>query len=278
MKKIGFLFLLLGVASTAFALEYNWDAGGGADNNWMNAANWNATGYPDTLPTMTGAAFGTAKLQPTINSNILINSNGPEAFQVKVSANVTGGATWNTLTVTGGSLNSGEWLMVGADAPTSRSGQLDMSGGTINLGLVTPANGNFFVAHTGSLTKGIVNMSGGTINVTGNFWIARVAGATGTVTMSGDATINTAAFQMGPGNALLDITGSAKLVVNGNVTGTIDGYIDGGKIKSDGVGLDALGIYSSYDAQTNKTTLMIPEPATVCMLSIGALSLIRRKK
>jgi len=276
MKKLVIL-LMLGVASTAFAVEFSWDFGGGADNNWMNAANWNATGYPDTLPTMTGPIAGLAKLYPSTNANILINSDGPEAFQVKVGGQ-GGGASWSTITMTGGSLNSGEWFMVGVDSTTGggRSGEFDMSGGTVNLGLVAPGNGHLFVGHTGTVTQGLINMSGGTINVTGMFGIGWGVGTSGIVNLSG-GTINTPAIGRNAAATLtlLNITGSGKVVVAGDWTATAQTWNDSGWLVSGDEQFLDVGT-ATFDG-TN-TTLMIPEPATMCILAIGAFGLIRRKR
>jgi hypothetical protein len=79
------------------------------------------------------------------------------------------------------------------------------------------------------------------------------------------------------GTASLDISGNAKVIINGNILSTVQGYIDNGWIKTDGVPWTDYA-WVTYNAGTNKTILAIPEPATLCILAIGALSLIRRKR
>ncbi len=274
MRKVLILLLVLGVASIASALDVTWDSGGAPSNNWMTAANWNATGFPDTLPVMgTSLVPGNlAKVYPANNTlvNALVNSAGPQAFQVKIGG-PGGGLTWSTLTVAaGGVLNVGEYLMAGIDSPSIRSGELDMTGGTINLGQVNLANGHLFVGHSNAGTKGFINMSGGTINVTGTFGIGFGVGTSGMVNISG-GTIYTPSIQRNAAATLtlLNVTGPGRVVINGDWTGTMATWQGNGWLNEEAV--------VTYNAGTNKTTIT-PEPATLCLLGLGALSLIRRKR
>ncbi len=66
--------------------------------------------------------------------------------------------------------------------------------------------------------------------------------------------------------------GSGKVVLNGDKTGVVQGYIDNGWIKSNGVDIK----YADVTYNAGKTTI-IPEPATICLLGIGLFGLLRRK-
>jgi hypothetical protein len=193
------------------------------------------------------------------------------------SGTLTIGSIYSTTAyVSGGS----GFMSVGSDSAATgsagRNGLFYMNGGDIQAlngqGSITIGNGN-----TGSPANGCYGkmwMTGGTIECL-NFQIGKNAGVEGDVSLSG-GTITTNAFAMGVGTALLDITGSGSLVISGNVTATIDGYIDNGWIKSNGTAwTDYTNV--SYNAGTNKTTLMVPEPTTICLLGIGLFGLIRRK-
>ena len=278
MRKLFVLLLVLGMASIASA-DRTWDGGGGANNNWMNPLNWNG----DTLPVNTGVALDLAKLYKTTGvATMLINSAGPTAWQVKLAGPnpPTSPLTWCTLTVTdGGVLDVGEYFMVGIDSTVNRSGQLDMTGGTINLGTKTSASGHLYLGFAIAGTTGWLNMSGGTINGSADFDIAHSAGTAGYANLSGNSTIYANQLRMnlsGTGTAVLDIKGNAKVILTGDRRTAVEGYIDSGWIKTDGVAWDD---YSHVYYDGSKTTLtLIPEPATICLLGIGALSLIRRKK
>jgi hypothetical protein len=184
-----------------------------------------------------------------------------------------------TAYVTGGS----GFMSVGSDSAAAgsagRNGLFYMNGGDLQAlngqGSIVIGNGNATGAANGCYGK--MWMTGGTIE-SFTFQIGKNSGVEGDVWLSG-GTITTNNFLMraggGTANVLFDITGSGKLIIDGDKTTIIQGYIDSGWIKSNGLDTD----YSivNYDSGTNKTIVMIPEPATICMLGIGLFGLIRRK-
>jgi hypothetical protein len=272
MRRLLILLLVLGVASIAFG-DRTWDNGGGADLNWMNPLNWSG----DTLPVNTGVGLDLAKLYKTTGvANMLINSAGPTAWQVKLAGPnpPTSPLTWCTLTVaSGGVLDVGEYLMVGIDSTVNRSGQLDMTGGTINLGTKTAVSGHLYLGFAIAGTTGWLNMSGGTINGTADFTISNGAGTKGYAVLSGDAKIYANQLKMnvsGTGTASLNLSGNAQVIINGDCTANVATWQDNGWINDE--------VQTSLTMNPGKTTLYIPEPATLCLLGIGALSLIRRKR
>jgi hypothetical protein len=314
MKKMFVLLLILGMASSAFSASVVQDlvkttaqraANAPLNQDWFTAANWNGSvnlsgaGVPavpqnDTATLCNGATlYGSAATSygPGGAVDSIIIAGGDAAVgQLRVgSSTTTSAGIPAALTINSGTLTIGDtsstihnsgFMSVGSDSATpsltstGRNGLFYMNGGAVTAlsaqGAITIGNGNATFGNC----YGKMWMTGGTIDSL-IFRIGRYTGVTGEVYLSG-GTITTASFTMGIGTALLDITGSGKLVINGDARTTIDGYIDNGWIKSNGVTIDNYSILS-YDAGTNKTTMMVPEPATICLLGIGLFGLIRRK-
>jgi hypothetical protein len=283
MKKLIVLLMVLGVTGIASAIDAVWDSGGGTDVSWTNAANWSANTLPVMGTSLTNGSL--VKFYKTTGVAIGTLDGVGNAYQVKVggpSSPAFDPTQHSTLTIAAGAvLNVGEYMMIGIDSPAGpRSGEIDMTGGTVNLGQIVATSGHLFLGHSYAGTQGLLNMSGGTINATGDFTISNGAGTTGIANLSGNATIYANQLKMnvsGTGTAMLDISGNAKLIINNNVTGTINNYKLSGLITANGDGYGDLRY--DYNAATGKTTVYaVPEPATLCLLGLGALSLIRRNK
>ena len=310
MRKLFVLFLVLGVASSAFSASVVQDlvkttaaraANAPNSQDWFTAANWGGNvnvgipGIPqnDTATLCNGATlYGSAATSYNSSGAVdAINIVGGNAAvgQLRVgSSNTTSAGIPAALAMYSGTLAIGDsfsslhnsgFMSVGSDSATpsltsgGRNGLFYMYDGAVTAlygqGAITIGNGN----STFGTCFGKMYMTGGTVDAL-TFRIGRYTGVTGEVYLSG-GTITTNVFEMGLGTKLLDITGSGKLVLNGNQTALIDGYIDNGWIKSNGVAWDD---YSHVYYDGSKTTLtLIPEPATICLLGIGALSLIRRR-
>jgi hypothetical protein len=201
--------LAVSFGRSASAADVVWNVAGPAD--WNTASNWS----PARVPTGT--------------DNAKLNNGG--------TATVTGSApTFTALFVSSGALgtgivnvNSGGALNVSADVVNNESvvvgnggtstAQLNVSG----TGLLTEAGaGNFYV---GSASPGIVNQTGGTVNLftnqSANSWLRIGAGANGTYTLSsGSLTTTNASNDLVLGNT--GVTGTFNL--NGG-TATIGGAI-----------------------------------------------------
>lgn len=295
MKKLIVLSLLLGVASGAWATT-DWDYQT-TNRDWFNPNNWNDSSatqpVPQPIPTATTevrthASYGA----PYANTPIIAAGSSYNPLELPAVASViniggnaasyTGsqGAPLGQLTINSGTLTVGNGLRVGGSSSSIRSGELYVNGGVVNC---TGTGGYLAVGYghaTNGGTTGWMYMTNGTINVN-QFDIVKVPGVTtpvnGYAYISG-GTINATELRIKPsggaGTALLDITGDAKIIIAGDKVGIIQGYIDSGYIKTGGVDL-------SYDYVTfdgTNTIIAIPEPATLCLLSIGALSLIRHKR
>jgi hypothetical protein len=270
MKKKVFylvpLLLVLGAAGIASAITNLWVTGGTDD--WNTPANWslghvpyngalNATGYADPLneEAKINGATGTG---PVIGTGDVVS-----AYRVFVGSSVYG-----ELTIDGGTLLTNGY-MTSANLATDVA-LVTMKSGTVQLGFTGGVNGHFYLGRMGSTT---FNMSGGSFTITNDLNVGQYAGSFGTVNLSGGTL--TASTLKKTGTAHIDITGSGKLVLLGDDTAVVSTWIGGGFMTGNGNDLD---IKYDYNITTpGATTVYVPEPATICMLGIGILGLLRRK-
>jgi hypothetical protein len=227
-KNLFFRILLILLAANLCLADVNWDNSGG-DNLWNNILNWN----PEVLP---DASTGATLYLGSGATNGPLISGAATALEVRVGG-PGGGLTSTTLRIVAeGSLTTTNFLMVGPDSPSIRSGVVDMTGGTVILGTGTRANGHLYIAHSFVGTTGLLKISDGSIDVGGTFSIANGAGTTGRVELLG-GTIISNSFQMAAGgvtaNASMDIT-QGTLIINGDQTALINSYIGSGWITAYG--------------------------------------------
>lgn len=276
-----FFGVLLVVASNASAITVAWDGGGGADRSYTTPANWDNT---DHLPLLTD----NVSIYKPVNSPgtaCIVNTLTAVGLTVRVGgdswANAPVGPKPATLwIVDGGKLTTAECFMVGPESTGNRSGILQMTGGNVITGSVNPNNAHFFVGFghgaipSDRYVKGEAYISGGQLDVAGNFALAYNPYTIAVVELSGNALINANGFSMCNGGtnstASLDLRENAKIVINGDKSAIVQGYKDNGWINNE--------VQISLTMNPGKTTLFVPEPATVCLLGLGVLSLIRRKK
>jgi hypothetical protein len=237
-----------------------WNYGPGEDVYWSNGDNW--VRWPEDAGWI--PAYGV----PTAGDNVLLNRPG---YPTLVDAGTAGvGASmavgyWDDhwLEVTGGSVAIGGDISVGYGG-TGNDGLLTVSGGLISAGGAFAVGSNNEWGNTGA--TGTLDMSGGAINVTGNLQIGKYALSSGMVDLSGGI-INAASIEM-TANGLLNITGTGMVVLPGDQTTLVSGYIGSGWI---------IGA-CDYDITTpGKTTIYVPEPATLALLSIGLTALLRKR-
>lgn len=280
MKKMLFLISLvvvLGVASIASAVgvttTWRTIAQGRISSDWLTPVNWSAG-----LPT-----------NEVGNSTTLYNSaaqaDGPiingEAQALAIRCGGIGGPAGTTahMTMQSGTLTVGDFLLVAPDSTTGggRNGMLHMDGGTINL---LTAQGKLGIGNgadanpTGSQNiTGTLEMTGGNINA--RLMMIGANLTKGIATISGGTIDLVSDFIMRP-NALnpnvpsLTISGTGKIIVTGDLKVRIEAYRDGGWING-----DVLVDYNNLNP--GRTTVYVPEPATICLLAIGAFGLLRRK-
>ena len=207
-----------------------WD-GGAATSNWMTAQNWNTDVIPGTadkagFKTATGAVVNTP-VQTFMDMTLGGSSGGILTLQPGAVLNCTN--TWSmgqssnetgVLEMTGGTLTVGSWFYLG----NAGAGTINISGGSITI------SGTFNISNGAApASVGTVNLNGGTINANGSFGMG-----------------------VGGGTGRLNIT-AGRLVINGNVTGTIAGYIANGWIKGYG---SSNNVRYDYNVTTSgKTTV-----------------------
>jgi hypothetical protein len=297
MRKVMFIVLCF-VGVMAFA---NYASAATAYDQWAgtngtawnaSASNWNCN-IPvgsHILPTATDVAnvagstdykvgFKTPLSAPSMTSgtmyaDVLVVGGGSLAapgfvnvggtnINVSQYVSLAAGATdWGIMTLTSGVIDTGYTMNnQGFFVSQSGWGKLDMDGGTINVG-VTHWNGTV-APFTQDFSKSIF----------GTFTLAQNTGSTGNAYLDGGV-INADSFAVGAGTGHLYITGGM-LVLNGDKTGMINPLI-GSVITTTNVGGSIMDV---YDAGTGKTTVWAtPEPATVCLLGLGAMGLLRRKR
>jgi hypothetical protein len=259
-------------AATSYC-EWRGTAG---DGLWTTGGNWSTGVAPNA--TDSGGVVGSPNYKAGFKQAAGASFS---AGTMTTDILVLGGATGNTdLTLSGtATINVSEYITLAAN--TNDWGTLAMSGGTINTG-VQYNNVTFYVTQKGT---GILNMSGGTITVGQNY--PTPAGTLGNFAMSSADLTGVSTMSMTGGNVYannlvkgsgasvsLTIGGSGAFWLIGDRAGEIAGYVDDGWLHA-GAGLE---IATEYDDFANVTKVFAtPEPATVCLLGLGVLGLIRRK-
>jgi len=280
MRKVKFIVLcfmvMMAFASSASAgtqIYTQWT--GAVSTDWTVAGNW-SNGVPQQLDPPggpQGTNFGKAGFKNKSTSPDLTGKT-VAVDQIVVGGLISGSPTGGFLTVAGGTLNISEFGNIGNIA--TESGILNINaGGTINTGTMIPAQGRFIVGKAG---PGVVNMNGGTLNLTSYLTIAPDA----LVTANGLVNLNSGTIYAtdllmaagGLGTARMVIT-DGFLVLQGNDTATLAPWLNTWITTTNAGGT----IMAAYDLDSGTTTVWAtPEPATVCLLGLGAMGLLRRNR
>jgi len=269
------VFCLL--VDTAGAATLVW-IGGNEGYAWGAAANWSPAQVPgagDVVEITTQAGLG-----PVIDESHVGDNEA-------ICASLEGGENW--MDVTGGSLTVIEdWDVGKKGTPT-----VNVSGGTVNIG-----DDLNIAPKAGEVT---FNTTGGIVNVSNSLIVARKSGAIATLNMRG-GTINCEEVQIAPqdndtigvlnltygvinadtiqigtegGSGLLNI-GAGTLLMTGDVSSVLQGYIDSGQITAyNGYGTLHLDYDVTHPEKTTLTATHIlnPNPADGSTASAGPAQL-----
>ncbi len=252
--------LVLVFGSAACAEDIQW-TDLGPDHLWSTPENWSLNRVP------------------TLNDEVRIDvpaaaaPNGPviqDGIDAKALGILTEAAGEPTLTMTGGSLELAQWIWWGDGADSLAV--WNQSGGTVDV-----LNREFELGWGGG--AGTLNMTGGTVNAQ-ELVVPTGSGAYGELFLH-DGTVNVTGaggLQVND-NGMLDIY-SGMLVLEGDDTAKVAGYIDIGKII--GAGGVATVLYDYDITNAGKTSVYIPEPAALSLLASllvpGCVVLLPRRK
>ena len=220
-------FALSAGAIPAFAVDFDWDNGGGT-GNWDLSDNWNPDGLPavgdNVFLNVGGAATKVINL-PATPTNAVIN-------EVGLARTGNGIATVNH---TGGTITVNSWFNLGqgfGGAPADGSGVWNMSG-TAKV-IATHSSGGLTTLGAGFTGSGF---NGGTLSITDDAWFEQTANAIhvggegagfrakGKILLSGNGKLtNTSSLLIGvAGNGstgVVDMSGSSTLTVQRMLFGT----------------------------------------------------------
>ena len=244
------LVLPLVLSNSASAIIF-WDEGG-FDQLWSTVANWDTNTIPNSTEPV--SIDGPVNTHCEIKEGIIA-----ECETLRVG---NAGATTN-LDISGGSLTA-SGAYIGVDN-TAGHGILNMSGGLFSTGSL----------QVGWAGTGTLNMTGGTIELSGNLVVPGQTG-TGTVNLLG-GTIYASELRLTSELGSLNIT-TGTLILDGNDIEKVQTFIDDGRITAyDGQGKFNLDYNVTAEGETkttlSATALLNPIPADGAIIPPGEVEL-----
>jgi len=270
---VTFVFVFGLVSNASAVVVAYWDDGGTDDHLWSTADNWS-----NDLVTTTDTQCRINAPAATSPDGPLIDGGTHDAINV-----IMGWAAGSVeLTIDSGTLNAGHGgtgngMTIGHSLDSVAV--LTMNGGTLNVD-----GAEFRIAFQDS--TGYLYVNGGatvtsttTMHVAWNAW--KTTHQTRAYVHLNDGVINVAglSFESDPGaDGILEgtmyIDTAGTLIVDGDVTADIIGYIDADNI----IGKNGQIVHFDYDnINAGKTTVWVPEPATIALLGLGGLFLRKRR-
>ncbi len=230
-RVVYLVFVVLVFGSIGNAADVSWKGGGG-NNLWSTPGNWSS----NRVPGAGDVAFVDVPAARAPNGPII-----QEGINAKINGLVCEVAGEPEITMTGGTLEIGAYIWWG-DGQDSH-GTFYMSGGTVTTG------SEFELGWGGGTGTWI--MTGGTVTCP-ELIIPTGSGAGGELFLHG-GTVNVGSQGLEMSDVGIIDVGDGVLIVDGDQTATIQGYIDSGLISAYGGGGRVLLDYDRTNA--GKTTL-----------------------
>ena len=199
MKKIfTIITILTAFFTSAIAAPISWDGGGGIDNKWSTAANWNGDVAPTSADDVTIGTNVTIDFIASQTANSLTIPAGTTVILLNSSASSKNLTLAGTTSVVAGTLQ-----LVPVGQTTTNSARIVMgTGGILSVTGAIEAGGGSATANNLTLTGGTVNVSGtmtyyntllatgGTLNINSGGKVVAKSGSTYTNDGTGAVNVN----------------------------------------------------------------------------------------
>jgi hypothetical protein len=279
--------LVLALTAPTWAATVTWDAGGVADQKWSTAANWTGDVLPGAGDTAVIAGGYSAVLDSSVASITAMEVDGGATLTVKTGAvlMMSGGFTVEsgaTVLQEDGSITTGGGGTSGGDIHIRSGGIYTIEGGTWQIG----GDPHILSDNSGGGTLKIIGF-GATINVRDDYKMWNASGQDGTLELvlkgTGISPINVRGYMqltgildvsLDPSFVLPTITTDYDFLVNYDEF-TVNQQLDSYNLPNE---TDWSLTYLDGNAGVRLTYVPVPEPATMSLLAIGGIALIRRRR
>jgi len=282
-KKLISLVLVLAIAGIASAADFYWNSDV-ASGNWSVASNWKLGGTATSpLATTTPATGDQAWIRSSLNGTLSVLTINANANATVSRLNMNYGTP--TLNVQSGVTltNNGTISATGWQFYNTSDGVVNVEGSLLNERPDTTAMAVKIGGSSNGLSNTVNILDGGIMTVKNTSTHNAVFGIGNTGTGAGSAYVNIAAgglldvdsYTFGAlVNKKITITGDGLMRIRGDVRTQVNNDVTAGNIARGGGGL----LTSWVAGESGQLYTYVPEPATVALLGLGSLMLLRRKR